>query len=199
MTMTPPSEFGTLTVISGCMFAEKSSKLIRILKRAQYEKKQVVAIKPSIDGRYSGTDIVSHSGFKFMAISVTHPNDILRVAGIQEAQVIGIDEAQFFDESIVGVCRELVSQGKGVVIAGLDLDFRGHPFGSMPTLLATADFVTKLHAACVVCGGIATRSQRIVNSQEQIVVGDSSAYEARCRKHWSPEPVFARGGGRADD
>ena len=116
-----------------------------------------------------------------------------------DVQGVGIDEAQFFDETIVEVCRELVSQGKGVVVAGLDLDFRGRPFGSMPDLLATADFVTKLHAACVVCGGVATRSQRVVDSQEQVVVGGASAYEARCRKHWNPEPVFAQGQGMSDD
>lgn len=199
MTMTPPSEFGTLTVISGCMFSSKSESLIRTLKRAKYEKRKVVGIKPSVDTRYSDADIVSHSGFNFKAVSVAHPNDILGIPEVRDAQVVGIDEAQFFDESIIEVCRELVSQGKGVVVAGLDLDFRGHPFGSMPALLATADFVTKLHAACVVCGGVATRSQRVVDSQEQVVVGGSSAYEARCRKHWNPEPVFARGSGMSDD
>lgn len=199
MTMTPPADFGTLTVISGCMFSSKSESLIRTLKRCKYEKRKVVGVKPAIDGRYSGTDIVSHSGFKFTGVSVERPSDILGMAGINEAQVVGIDEAQFFDESIIEVCRELVAQGKGVVVAGLDLDFRGHPFGSMPTLLATADFVTKLHAACVVCGGVATRSQRVVDSQEQVVVGGASAYEARCRKHWNPEPVFSQGHGRADD
>lgn len=199
MTFTPPADFGTLTVISGCMFSSKSESLIRTLKRAKYEKRKVVGVKPLLDSRYSGTDIVSHSGFKFTGISVEHPVEILELPGVQEAQVVGIDEAQFFDETIIKVCRELVARGKGVVVAGLDLDFRGRPFGSMPDLLATADFVTKLHAACVVCGGVATRSQRVVDSQDQVVVGGASAYEARCRKHWNPEPVFAQNHGMTDD
>lgn len=185
-------ESGTLSVVTGCMFAGKSEKLIRMLKHAKYEKKKVIAFKPSIDNRYSESDIASHEGKVFPSIPVSHSSVILTTPGVAEAQVVGIDEVQFFDESIVEVCLTLVGQGKRVYVAGLDTDFRGIPFGPIPHLLAVADVVEKRHAACVVCGGNATRSQRVVPSTERVVVGDADAYEARCRLHWSPEPVFTQ-------
>lgn len=185
------TDFGALEVIAGCMFAEKSETMIRRLRRAKYEKKRVAAVKPIIDDRYSANDIASHSGLTFTAVPVYSPKDILTIPDVVTADFVGIDEAQFFDDSIVEVCQVLVSQGKRVLVAGLDQDFTGRPFGAMPTLLAVADFVTKLYAACTVCGLIATKSQRIVPTTVQVVPGGASAYEARCRKHWSPEPVFS--------
>lgn len=184
---------GTLEVISGCMFADKSSTLIRRLQRARlYEKRQVIALKPHIDGRYSTENLASHGGLRFTAVPVKIPADILLLPAMREADLVGLDEAQFFDTSIVGVCMSLVMRGKHVLVTGLDLDYTGRPFGPMPTLLALADVVTKVHAACTVCGAAASRSQRVVNSSEQVLVGGASAYEARCLRHWGPEPVFAQ-------
>lgn len=185
------TDFGALEVIAGCMFADKSESLIRRLRRAKYEKKVVAAVKPAIDARYSGTDIAAHSGLKFPATPVATAREILSLPEVQAADLVGIDEAQFLDDGLVEVCNVLVGQGKRVLVAGLDQDSRGQPFGVMPVLLAVADFVTKVHAACTICGSPATKSQRVVNNTEQVLVGGKDAYEARCRKHWSPEPVFA--------
>jgi thymidine kinase len=188
------TDFGALEVVTGCMFSDKSETLIRRLRRARYEKKRVVGVKPTIDTRYSEADIASHGGEKFPATPVAAARDILAVPGVADADVVGIDEAQFFDDSLLDVCRDLLMQGKHVIVAGLDQDYRGNPFGVMPTLLALADYVTKLHAACTVCGGVATKSQRIVANRALRLVGGADDYEARCRKHWSPEPVFVQAG-----
>lgn len=192
MNKSAQTDFGTLEVIAGCMFSDKSSTLIRKLRRGKYEKKVVAAVKPVADTRYSETDIGSHNGIQFSAVPVTSSLDILDIPAVQSADVVGIDEGQFFDASIVEVCQVLVSQGKRVLVAGLDQDSTGRSFGPMPELMAQADVVTKLHAACTVCGSPASKSQRIVDSGEQVLVGGKDAYEARCRKHWSPEPIFAR-------
>lgn len=195
-----PSEPGWIECIAGCMFAGKTEELIRRLRLVHYAKRHAVAIKPSVDDRFHGTNIVSHSGEQLIAMSVAKAEDIL--THIQSSpvriDVVGIDEVQFFDEQIVEVCSVLASEGRRVIVAGLDTDYRGQPFGPMPHLLAVADFVSKVSAVCTTCGSVATRSQRIVDSQEQIVVGGSTAYEARCRKHWSPEPVFSRREGRGE-
>lgn len=184
---------GKLEVICGCMFSEKSETLIRRLRRARrYEKKKVAGVKPQVDDRYSAEDISSHAGLQFAAIPVSQARDILDLQTVQTADLVGIDEVQFFDKDIVDVCRTLVAQGKHVIVAGLDMDYRGVPFGSVPYLLAVADEFVKLHAACTICGGRASRSQRVVDSDEQVVIGGASAYEARCLTHWSAEPVFSR-------
>lgn len=189
---------GTLEVITGCMFSGKSTEMIRRLRREiNAPCRKVVAFKPAIDDRYHMSELTSHSGIGFGATVVRSAVEIPNLVG--DASVIGIDEAQFLDEAIVGVCNLLVAQGRRVIVAGLDTDYRGVPFGSMPTLMAIADQVQKVNAVCVVCGADASRTQRIVASEDQIVVGGSSAYEARCRDHWKPEPVFYHTGAVRDD
>lgn len=181
------------------MFSDKSSTVIRKLRRGKYEKKKVAAIKPAQDNRFSTANIASHNGIQFTAVPVTSSKDILDIPAVLEADMVGIDEGQFFDDGIITVCLALVAMGKRVIVAGLDQDSTGRSFGPMPELMAQADIVTKLHAACTVCGGSAPKSQRIVDNGEQVLVGGADAYEARCRKHWSPEPVFARvAGGMLD-
>jgi thymidine kinase len=176
-----------LEVICGGMFAGKSELLIHRLKRASYAKKNIVAFKPAIDDRYSVTDIASHSGQTFKSIAVKDSSDAIKYLKNSQISfdVVGFDEAQFFDEDIVKLVDEL-SNIKEVYVAGLDLDSAGKPFGSMPHLLAIADKVTKVSAVCMKCGSDATRSQRLVSSSEQVMVGASGTYEARCRKCWKP-------------
>ncbi len=176
-----------LEVICGGMYAGKSELLIHRLKRASYAKKSIIAFKPAIDNRYSAEDIASHSGVTFTSIPVKDTRDIIKhtVANYQAYDVIGIDEAQFLDDGIVEVV-EMLSKNHDVYVAGLDLDSAGRPFGSMPHLLAIADKVTKVSAVCMVCGADATRSQRLVDNSQQVMVGANGTYEARCRKCWSP-------------
>lgn len=176
-----------LEVICGGMFAGKSELLIHRLKRASYANKRVIAFKPAIDNRYSVTEITSHSGQKFKSIAVENVDSIITylINSEEPAEVIGFDEAQFFDEQIVKLIENLSSM-KDVYVAGLDLDSAGKPFGSMPHLLAIADKVTKVSAVCMKCGADATRSQRLVENKEQVMVGANGTYEARCRKCWTP-------------
>lgn len=181
---------GWIEVVCGCMFAGKSDYMIRHVQRAARARKKVLVFKPAIDDRHGRSEVVSHDGHRVQAISVPSSAAIEPLA--VDAEVVGIDEAQFFDDGLVEVCRALAASGKRVIVAGLDMDFKGEPFGSMPRLLAAAEFVSKVHAVCTVCGETATRSQRIVDSSVQVVVGGASAYEARCVRHWSPEPVFTR-------
>jgi thymidine kinase len=175
-----------IEVICGGMFAGKSEKLIQRLKRASYAKKKIVAFKPSIDKRYSEVEIASHSGQTFKSICVDPQKPQEMLLHIEDVNVVGIDEAQFFDKSVTEVVEFLQRKGIDIYIAGLDLDSMGRPFGSMPYLLAIADKVTKVSAVCMKCGADATRSQRLVNNSEQVMVGASGTYEARCRKCWSP-------------
>lgn len=179
---------GWLEVITGSMFSGKSEELIRRVKRAKIARQTVQVFKPSIDDRYNAReDVISHNGDKVEAIPVDGSAE-LRAAVRPKTDVVAIDEAQFFDMGLVDVCRELADSGKRVIIAGLDLDFRGEPFGPMPVLLAEAEYVTKLQAICVRCGNPATRTQRMVNGQPAnyndplIVIGAQENYEARCRK-----------------
>lgn len=181
-----PKETGWIEVIAGCMFSGKTEELIRRLKRAVIAKQVVKVFKPKIDNRYSETDIVSHNELSFPSIIVENAADILSLS--QGAQVVGIDEAQFFSNDLVDVVNTLADQGKRVVIAGLDLDYRGIPFDPMPQLLAIAEYITKTLAICVVCGNPADRTQRTIHSAERVVVGAAGSYEARCRKcHYIPE------------
>ena len=175
-----------LEVICGGMFAGKSELLIHRLKRASYAKKKIVAFKPAIDNRYSVSEIASHSGQTFKSIAVTSVQEIaMYLLEHDEPEVIGFDEAQFFGEGFDELVNTL-SAIKEVYVAGLDLDSAGKPFGSMPHLLAMADKVTKVSAVCMKCGADATRSQRLVNNTEQVMVGANGTYEARCRKCWKP-------------
>lgn len=184
----PPQGTGWVEVVSGCMFSGKSEELIRRLGRSVLAQQKVIAIKPGIDNRYAADAIASHSGAKFKAVAVQSAAEIPALC--EGYQVVGIDEAQFL-EGLVEVVHDLATSGKQVIVAGLDLDFRGMPFGPVPALLATAEVIEKLHAVCVVCGAPATRSQRVADSETRVLVGSSGVYEARCRRHWSPVPVFS--------
>jgi len=177
---------GWIEVIAGCMFSGKTEELIRRLRRAEIAKQKVVIFKPKIDNRYSKDSIVSHSEQSLPSILIENDKEILNLSA--DAQVIGIDEAQFFSSELVNVCNSLASSGKRVIIAGLDQDYRGVPFEPMPQLLAIAEYITKTLAICMVCGNPADKTQRKTISAERVVVGAADIYEARCRKcHYIPE------------
>lgn len=177
---------GWMEVIAGCMFAGKTEELIRRIKVLEFAKKNIMVFKPEIDNRYSDTKVVSHTGGSVQAITVSNALDILKYVN-KDIDVVAIDEVQFFDEQIIGVCDTLADQGKRVICAGLDTDFRGEPFGVMPILMTKAEFVTKLTAVCNICGSPGTRTQRLVNGKaahyydDTILVGASESYQARCR------------------
>ena len=180
-----PTGTGWIEVITGCMFSGKTEELIRRLVRAGYAKQDVLVFKPRIDHRYSETEVVSHQGIRLKAEVVESPSDVWRLG--QGVQVVGIDEVQFFGPEIVPVAESLANGGSRVVVAGLDQDFRGEPFEPMPTLMSIAEYVTKIHAICMQCGNVANRSQRIVARRERVLVGETEAYEARCRRCFSPD------------
>lgn len=179
---------GWIEVITGPMFAGKSEELIRRIRTLSYARKKIVAFKPVIDKRYDRSAICSHNGEKYEAYAINDSKEVLEHVS-EETQVVAIDEIQFFNKEIIKICEDLANNGVRVIVAGLDMDFRGEPFGVMPELLARAEFVTKLTAACTVCGCAATRTQRIINGQPAyyedptILVGAKESYEARCRKH----------------
>jgi thymidine kinase len=162
------------------MFSGKTEELIRRLTRARIARQRVEIFKPALDTRYHAQDVVSHNQNSIRSTPVQSPAEILLLAG-GATDVVGIDEAQFFDESLVEVCKQLADQGTRVIVAGLDMDYLGRPFGPMPALLATAEFVTKVHAVCVCCGELAAYSYRIAASEKQILLGETDSYEARCR------------------
>jgi thymidine kinase len=166
------------------MFSGKTEELIRRLRRAEIAKQRVVVFKPRIDNRYSSDHIVSHSEAKLKSLVVESSKEVEQQA--QDAQVIGIDEGQFFDIGIIDVAERLADNGKRVVIAGLDQDYRGVPFEPMPQLLAVAEYITKTLAICVVCGNPADRTQRTTSSNERVLVGAKDSYEARCRRCFVP-------------
>lgn len=181
-----PKDTGWIEVITGCMFSGKTEELIRRLKRAQIAKQSVKIFKPRIDERYSKNSIVSHNEQSLPSILIDDIIEILDHAN--DAQVIGIDEAQFFNESIVHICNLLASRGKRVIVAGLDQDYTGKPFEPMPQLLAIAEYITKQLAICVVCGNPADKTQRKTTNSERVVVGAADIYEARCRRcHYIPK------------
>ena len=176
---------GWVEVICGSMFSGKTEELIRRLKRAKIAKQKVQVFKPTIDDRYSVDHVTSHSSQTLSALSIDRPEEILNLIE-DNTRVVGVDEAQFFSKEIVDVCHRLANRGLRVVIAGLDVDFRGEPFGAMPQLMATSEYVTKMSAICTNCGNPACRSQRIRvrtdhEQEEQIQVGAEDMYEARCR------------------
>jgi thymidine kinase len=171
---------GWVEVICGSMFSGKTEELIRRLKRAKIAQQKVEIFKPAIDTRYHEENIVSHNQNTIRSTPVQTSNEILLLAG--DCEVIGIDEAQFFDEGIIEVTNQLAKKGKRIIVAGLDMDSRGVPFGPMPQLMAVAEYVTKVHAICVICGDIAHYSYRKVANEQQVMLGESDSYEARCRR-----------------
>lgn len=171
---------GWIEVICGCMFSGKTEELIRRLNRAIIARQKVEIFKPAIDRRYHHDLIVSHNETSIRSTAVQFANDLLLLAG--ECEVVGIDEAQFFDDAIVDVCNILANNGKRVIVAGLDMDYTGKPFGPMPNLLAVAEFVTKVHAICAQTGELASFSFRLSGDNEQVLVGERNEYEARSRR-----------------
>lgn len=179
-----PRGAGWIEVICGGMFSGKTEELIRRLRRAQIGKQRVAIFKPVVDDRYARREIVTHDRKSLSSQPVRHPREILD--GGRDAQVVGIDEVQFFDRAIVRVCQELADRGVRVIVAGLDTDYRARPFDPVPELMAVAEYVTKTHAVCVICGGPACRTQRVVRGGDRILVGGGEAYEPRCRQHYEP-------------
>jgi len=179
-----PNNSGWIEVICGSMFSGKTEELIRRLRRAQIARLNTAIFKPSIDTRYSEEHIVSHNQDKLVSYTVKKSDDILDI--VKDATVVGVDEAQFFDDNIVNVCKELARRGKRVVVAGLDTDYRGLPFGPMPALMCEADFLEKLRAICVVCGNPASYTQRTIKDSHQVLLGETDVYEARCRNCYEP-------------
>ncbi|MBY0515797.1 MAG: thymidine kinase [Bacteriovoracaceae bacterium] len=178
-----PQFSGSVEVVCGPMFSGKTEELIRRVKRAQIAKQRVQIFKPAMDVRYAEEEVVSHSSLAIKAEPVDGAVDIL-IRLKDSTRVVAIDEIQFFDEAIVTVVTKLAARGCRVICAGLDLDYRAQPFGPMPQLLAIADEVTKIHAICTVCGAPAVRSQRLTKSKDKILLGETEAYEARCRGHY---------------
>ena len=170
---------GWIEVICGSMFSGKTEELIRRLNRAKLAKQKLEIFKPAIDTRYHDSNVVSHDENEIRSTPVQFANDIMLLAG--ECDVLGIDEAQFFDDSLPEVCQQLAAQGKRIIIAGLDMDFDGNPFGPVPELMAMAEFVTKVHAICMKCGALASYSYRLTANKDQVVLGEKDEYEARCR------------------
>ncbi|MGH1364613.1 MAG: thymidine kinase [Calditrichia bacterium] len=175
---------GWIEVVCGCMFSGKTEELIRRLRRALIARQKVTIFKPTIDDRYSEDHIVSHSEQRIKSVVVEKARDILDKS--LESQVVGIDEAQFFDGELVDVCLRLANMGKRVIVAGLDMDYRGMPFDPIPQLLAVAEYVIKMQAICVQCGNPASFTQRTIPDEDQVLVGEVDMYEARCRNCFSP-------------
>lgn len=183
-----PNHHGWIEVVVGPMYSGKSEELIRRLRRAKIARQNVRVFKPSIDDRYSINEVVSHNGEKIMGESLTSSSEILKRID-ENTEVVGIDEVQFFDNGIIDICRILADKGMRVIVAGLDMDFRGEPFGPTPKIMAIAEFVDKITAVCMVCGNPANRTQRLINdkpakyNEPTILVGATESYEARCRLH----------------
>jgi len=175
---------GWIEVICGSMFSGKTEELIRRLRRAQIARQRVAIFKPLIDIRYSEDHIVSHNQQKIPSVAVSTPQEILDKAS--DAQVLGIDEAQFFDSTLVTVCRTLADSGRRIIVAGLDKDYRGNPFEPIPQLLCEAEYITKTLAICMKCGNPANYTQRITKSNELVLLGATDIYEARCRACFEP-------------
>ncbi len=185
---------GSIEVVCGSMFSGKTEELLRRVRRAQIARQKVQVFKPQIDNRYSADHVQSHNANRVASRPVERARDILKYVD-DNTRVVGIDEAQFFDESVIEVAQKLAYRGMRVIVAGLDMDFRGQPFGPMPKLLAIAEDVTKLSAVCVVCGNPASRTQRIAaptgDSDNKVLVGAKEYYEARCRFCHEPEAIPA--------
>ncbi len=171
---------GWIELIAGSMFSGKTEELIRRLRRAEIARQKVEIFKPSIDVRYSSTDVVSHDENTIRSTAVDNSATILLLAG--NVDVVGIDEAQFFDVGLIDVCNKLSDMGIRVIVAGLDMDFRGKPFGPVPGLMASAEYVTKVHAICMRCGNLAHFSHRLSDAEKLVVLGEKGAYEPLCRE-----------------
>lgn len=188
---------GCIEVVCGSMFSGKTEELIRRVKRARLAKQTILLFKPRIDNRYDDVKVVSHEGLKAEATPVSSSKELDEVVQSSSLvtgkaklpHVVGIDEAQFFDDGIIGVAESLANRGVRVICAGLDQDFRGQPFGPMPALMSIAEYVTKLHAVCTRCGAAACRSQRLIGAEGQLFVGGAAAYEPRCRRCFVPGVV----------
>jgi thymidine kinase len=177
---------GWIEVITGSMFSGKSEELIRRMRRAQIARQKVQIFKPLIDNRYSDDYIVSHSEMRIRSENVKSSDELVTLVD-EDTEVVGIDEAQFFDASLPAACTALANKGKRVIVAGLDQDYLGKPFEPMPHLLAIAEYITKTHAICVVCGEPANHTQRLIASSDRVLVGAGDLYEARCRHCFDPQ------------
>ena len=179
---------GCIELVCGSMFSGKTEELLRRIKRAQLARQHVQLFKPRLDDRYDAVKVVSHEGMNADALPVANADELL-ARTLPETEVAGIDEVQFFDGRIVAVAQALADRGVRVIAAGLDQDYRGEPFGPIGSLMAIAEYVTKLHAVCAVCGAHASRSQRLLASEGQLFVGGAAAYEARCRRCFVPSAL----------
>tara|TARA_B100001250_G_scaffold175263_1_gene150721 strand:- start:11 stop:574 length:564 start_codon:yes stop_codon:yes gene_type:complete len=186
MTLSPINS-GWLEVICGCMFSGKTEELIRRLRRAQIAKMSTIIFKPKVDSRYSKNEIVSHNKNRMNSKIINTTKEIISKS--KNIDVIGIDEAQFFDESLLKACTSLANNGKRVIVAGLDKDYRGLPFGPMPSIMCEADYLDKLRAICIECGNPASYSQRMSEEKNQIVIGELDKYEAKCRNCFQPPDI----------
>lgn len=170
---------GCIEVVCGSMFSGKTEELIRRLRRAQFANQEIAIFKPAVDNRYSDVEVVSHDFHKISSTPIQRPAEMLGIG--PGVQVVGVDEAQFFDESLVDVCQELAGRGVRVIVAGLDTDYLGVPFGPMPRLMAVAEDVQKVHAICVRCGNLANHSHRLSKSKDLVLLGEKDVYEPLCR------------------
>jgi thymidine kinase len=177
---------GWIEVITGSMFSGKSEELIRRLRRAQIARRKVQIFKPKIDNRYADDHIISHSDMRIPSVNLSSSRDLLAQV-LPDTEVVGIDEGQFFDGDLPAVCNALADQGKRVIVAGLDQDYRGRTFEPLPQLMAVAEYVDKTLAVCMSCGAPANRSQRLVHAADRVVVGGAGEYEARCRACFQPD------------
>ncbi|MBN1327327.1 MAG: thymidine kinase [Candidatus Cloacimonetes bacterium] len=171
---------GWIEVICGSMFSGKTEELIRRIHRAEYARQKIQVFKPKIDNRYDEEHIVSHNKTKAPSLKVDRGKDILALLD-KDTEIVAIDEIQFFEDDIIDICNQLADQGKRVIVAGLDQDYTGKPFGPIPQLLAVAEYITKLSAICVKCGNPANRTQRLTHDKDRVIVGAGNIYEARCR------------------
>ena len=174
---------GWIEVICGSMFSGKTEELIRRIRRARIANQEVAIFKPQIDIRYSSSNVVSHDANSLSSTPIAHSKTLLDTP--ESINVVGVDEAQFFDEGLPGVCEQLALRGVRVIVAGLDMDFRGRPFGPMPALLAMSEYITKVHAICHHCGNLATHSYRLSTDEQTVMLGEKHEYEARCRVCYS--------------
>jgi thymidine kinase len=172
---------GWIEVICGSMFSGKTEELIRRIRRAQFAKQKIELFKPAMDTRYAEDELVSHDSTAIPSTPVHNAAEILLYVSMETVEVVGIDEVQFFDEGIVSVCNQLANTGIRVIVAGLDMDYLGKPFGPMPQLLAIAEYVSKVHAICTRCGDLANHSHRTVAGDRQVLLGEKEAYEPLCR------------------
>jgi len=172
---------GWIEVVCGSMFSGKTEELLRRIKRATFANQQVELFKPAIDVRYDEEEVVSHDANSMQSTPVHNSAEILLYVNMDTVEVVGIDEVQFFDDGVVDVCNQLANNGIRVIVAGLDMDYLGKPFGCMPKLLAVAEYVTKTHAICVKCGDLAQFSHRLVASDRQVLLGEKDSYEPLCR------------------